>query len=340
MPGFLLLNILWFVVGPRPMEGNLTTKVWGFSLIFVFVVLIFLFIGLQKRKDRKRRELIGRAFGIGSNGNQVTWQRLEDFARRQRGSTTLMAPPVASEWFYQVPHVTVATFTQEVLHEIKQPLTVIQGYVQLLRQNFQDDQQVDQDLAVVEEQIKRLMGFVKRMGHFKPVFAETSEEVRVEGILENFQRLVEPVLNRRGIELVIDTGPLPVVHLPTGQFQQVLWNLVTNAMEALKDETIENPRIRIRVRHFNPVIVATRMTDGVGCGITVQIEDNGPGIPESMRSRIFDAFYTTKGDVHIGLGMTICRDIVRMNGGKMEVQTSSGGGTEFRVWWPCHAKHA
>jgi signal transduction histidine kinase len=127
------------------------------------------------------------------------------------------------------------------------------------------------------------------------------------------------------LEIKEDLEPhLPLVLGNKGQLMEVLYNVLKNARDALDSSgtiTIKTKPIR----------------EGKGDFVMVEIKDTGPGIPDEIRDRIFDPFFTTKekgGGLNIGLGLSICRGIVKAHGGRVEVESTKGKGSTFRVILP------
>ena len=131
------------------------------------------------------------------------------------------------------------------------------------------------------------------------------------------------------IEVVKDYGELPPVECYAAQFNQVLMNLLSNAIDALEEKRRQTDRIsvapRIRIR-----------TEVIGDRIRIGIADNGAGIPEAMRSRLFDPFFTTKEPGKgTGLGLSSSYQIiVEHHGGQLRCEPLRDGGTEFIVEIP------
>ncbi|MCP5156264.1 MAG: histidine kinase, partial [Ectothiorhodospiraceae bacterium] len=135
--------------------------------------------------------------------------------------------------------------------------------------------------------------------------------------LESTLKLLAPKL-KSGITVERDLAELPLVRCNLGLLNQVFLNVLQNACMAMEG------RGRIRI--------ATRAE---GEDVVVAIRDDGPGMPESVRQRIFEPFFTTKpvGE-GTGLGLSLCHGIVSRHGGRIEVDTSPGEGTEFRIVVP------
>ncbi len=129
--------------------------------------------------------------------------------------------------------------------------------------------------------------------------------------------LMEPRL-KGGVEIERDYGDLPMVRCFAGQLNQVFTNLLMNACDAL------DGRGTIRIR-----------TRAEGDTVFLEFEDDGPGMPEAIRDRIFDPFYTTKPvGQGTGLGLSISHGIVASHGGEMEVRSVVGQGTTFAIRLP------
>jgi signal transduction histidine kinase len=130
-------------------------------------------------------------------------------------------------------------------------------------------------------------------------------------------------LSKDGITLVNGADKGIWVHADPRQLQQVLFNLFLNARQAIKNR---NGRIRITAEVTSDDFV------------TIHVADNGSGIPADRLDDIFDAFYSTKDDrpdkSGIGLGLTLCREIVEEHGGQMRVASTAGEGTTFSFTLP------
>ncbi|MEM6252576.1 MAG: response regulator [Leptolyngbya sp. SIO3F4] len=134
------------------------------------------------------------------------------------------------------------------------------------------------------------------------------------------------------IQVKKDYGPLPEVECYPSQLNQVFLNLISNSIDALEEWLLEES---VRESNFTPKIsIQTRLLENNW--VTIHISDNGPGISENLRSRIFDAFFTTK-DIGkgTGLGLSICHQIVvDKHHGSLNCYSEPGQGTEFVVKIP------
>jgi two-component system NtrC family sensor kinase len=143
---------------------------------------------------------------------------------------------------------------------------------------------------------------------------DPNEAVRATVEMVRFQ------FRQKGLELEVLTTPLPMIDCNPGQINQVLLNLIMNAIQAVD----EGATITIR----------TRLVEDQNA-IQYEIADTGPGIPESIRGKIFDPFFTTKPQgVGTGLGLWISYNIIEQHGGKIDLKTETGQGTTFTVTLP------
>ena len=150
----------------------------------------------------------------------------------------------------------------------------------------------------------------------------------IESALGIIHHRFQAARDRAEIFLICDYGDLPLVECRPGALNQVMMNLLNNAIDALEDCPVEDKTIRI-------------WTESVGDDrVVIHVADNGPGIPEEMRSRIFDPFFTTKPvGKGTGLGLSISYQIVTENhGGKLACHSTVGEGAEFVIELPVKPK--
>lgn len=210
-------------------------------------------------------------------------------------------------------------------HELNQPLTAIMNYLEACRQLLGTDVGGPERIAEVMEKaigqaqragdvIRRLRGFVSK--------GETERRV------QSLNQLVEEALalalvggRQRGVRTSLELDQtLPPVLVDHVQIQQVVLNLARNAIEAM--EQVKRRELTIGTR----AILEQRMAE-------VIIADTGPGIAPEVADRLFQPFVTTKA-TGMGLGLSICREIVEAHHGRLTAMPGSSGGTIFRVTLP------
>ena len=155
----------------------------------------------------------------------------------------------------------------------------------------------------------------------------------IESTLLILQHRLKDKPDRPAIEVIKDYGNLPQAECYPGQLNQVLMNILVNAMDALDEADIKRTSEQIQE---NPSQITIRTSVVDSQSIEIAIADNGEGMPESVQSRIFDPFFTTKPvGKGTGMGMAISYQIItEKHGGKLLCFSSFGEGTNFIIQVP------
>jgi two-component system, sporulation sensor kinase E len=180
---------------------------------------------------------------------------------------------------------------------------------------------LEQYLEVAKGEINRLDYIITQ---FLQAIRPTPPQLKpvcLNDVVEKTVALLRPELENRGLTVKEKLArQLPDAPIDSIQLQQVLVNLIKNAMQAMTRDG-----------------VLTLQTGGSPDGVWVSITDTGGGIPEEQINRIFDPFYTTKKK-GTGLGLMIVQRIVRAHGGRIELESNVNQGTTFRIWLPLHER--
>jgi two-component system NtrC family sensor kinase len=215
--------------------------------------------------------------------------------------------------------------TSALAHEVGTPLNIISGRAELALGMLGPDDPARDELATIVNQTERISGIIRSLLDSVRTQKPEIRPVAIAPLVSQITRLITHDAECRGlqIEAPVPDG-LPAVAADSGQLQQVLLNLLVNALDA----TPVGGRISVQAgacRH-----------DG-RAGVAVTVSDSGPGIPREHLGRIFDPFFTTKPPGRgTGLGLAICRDILREHGGTLTAQTRDGRGATFTLWLPAH----
>jgi signal transduction histidine kinase len=218
---------------------------------------------------------------------------------------------------------TAGKLSSSIAHEVGTPLNIIAGRAELMLRALPKDSPLREDLDVVIAQIDRISRMIRAtLDPFRP--REPQRAATAAGtVMEVVRPLLRHFARSRGVTLAVSIPPdLPPVLVDPGHLQQVLINVLTNALEA----TPKGGRVE--------VTAAPRDDEGRS-GVAIAIRDSGPGIPTETLPRIFDPFFTTKPPGEgTGLGLAICRDLMRRNGSEIQVASAPGEGTTFTIWLP------
>jgi signal transduction histidine kinase len=214
---------------------------------------------------------------------------------------------------------TLGMLAAEIAHEIRNPLTVIKLLFDSLNLQFEADDDRQTDITVIGDKINQLEAIVSRVLDFGRNRQDTHARCDLNDLIEDTLRLVRLKLHQSKIE--IDYKPdaqALFVEVNKGQIQQVMLNLILNATQVMP----KGGRIHIS---------STEDTQQAA----FIIRDNGPGIPESIQSDIFESFLTNRPG-GTGLGLSISKRILRDHHGDIELVESSPTGSTFRFWLPTH----
>jgi signal transduction histidine kinase len=225
----------------------------------------------------------------------------------------------------------LGTLATGVAHEISNPIMGITGYADLIEEMAGEDSQVRGFAIEIRRETKRIHRIVTNLLRFaRTEKAETPRPTDLHDIIDATLSLVQMIMRHDLIGLEVDLpDDLPQVLCLSPLIQQVVMNLVTNARDALNTkypEHDDNKKMRITARSL--------VRDGKSW-VRLTVEDHGPGIPEEIRQRMFDPFYTTKSEGQgTGLGLFITYGIVKDHGGELKVETECGEWTRVHVDLP------
>ncbi len=219
---------------------------------------------------------------------------------------------------------TLGELAAGVVHELNNPLTSITVYAEYLVRKLESQGATEandlEKLRRIGASAQRILRFSRDLVQYARPSGKESESVDLAGVVRQSVSICDHLVERGGIDLTIEVDPeLPVVQAVAGQLEQVLINLITNAVHA--------------VEAGGKVIVRAGIADQHS--VLIEVSDSGPGVPEADRDRIFEAFFTTKSDGKgTGLGLPIVRNIVEQHRGQISVERSDLGGAAFRVVIP------
>ncbi len=218
-------------------------------------------------------------------------------------------------------------------HEIRNPLGAIAAAAELLGEELEAEpgapihahptgERPEDFLRIIVEEARRLDAVVSSFLAFARPSPGRPEPVDVAEAIASVARLLRPQAAEAHVTLLVEAPPgLPPVRMDAGQLRQVLINLARNALEAMP----EGGRLQFAVRSPG--------TDSAPPEVHIEVTDDGPGIPEAIRDRLFVPFVTTKPR-GTGLGLAISQRLVAEAGGRIEVGTAPEGGARFVLHLP------
>ncbi len=215
-------------------------------------------------------------------------------------------------------------------HEIRNPLTSIKTFIQLAPERKDDSRFIGEFGRIVLEDVNRIERLLQEILDYARYMEPQLTDEDLNEIVSSCLYFIQVKADKRGIKIEKDLAPeLPRGMLDRQQVKQVLLNLLLNAMDAMSDKT---GTLRVRT---------TRLQKADGAVWSqIEIEDTGHGISPENLDHIFDPFFTTKHTSAMnegtGLGLTIAHQIIREHRGEIQVQSTKGIGTTFRIKLPSH----
>ncbi len=216
---------------------------------------------------------------------------------------------------------TVGVLAAGIAHEIGTPLGVVRGRAEYLGGKLGADSPHAGGLKVMIEQIDRVSRTIRQLLDFARLQPPHARGVPANAALRSLDELLRLEAERRKMTLTVHApDALPALAADPDQLQQVLVNLVMNALDACQ---------------AGATVKVSAEPDAGGRRVVLRVKDDGCGIPEERQNQIFDPFFTTKKRGQgTGLGLTIVQQIARNHGAELELSSRPGEGTEFTLYWP------
>ncbi len=215
---------------------------------------------------------------------------------------------------------TLGMLAAEIAHEIRNPLTVIQLLFESLDLQFEPNDDRQTDLAVIGDKLNHLEAIISRVLDFGRNRQDMHARFDLNELIEDTLRLVRLKAHQQKIDIdYIPNEQALFVEVNKGQIQQVILNLILNAMQVMP----KGGRITI-------------VSESDQAQVTFIIRDTGPGIPESIQADIFESFLSHRPG-GTGLGLSISKRILLDHRGDIDLLESSPSGSTFRFWLPAHS---
>ena len=189
--------------------------------------------------------------------------------------------------------------------------------IQSITSGDRDD--LELGLETIQRRSEGLLKFAETYRNLNKITTLHLDKIFVRDIFENLQTLMQPTLDQKNVELeVILKDPNVTASIDINLIEQVMINLMVNALEAVKEE--EQPKIVLSAIHENNKLV-------------IKVADNGTGIPAELLDKIFIPFFSTKKSGS-GIGLSLCKQIMLLHNGNIKLQSIEGKGTVFILSFP------
>lgn len=218
-----------------------------------------------------------------------------------------------------------------IAHELNNPLTGVLTFTTLLRKKMPDGSMDAEDLDLVIRETKRCAAIIRRLLDFAREKTPEKKFTDLNQVIEDTVRIIERPASFRDVDIAMELDrDLPQVWVDADLIKQVVMNILVNAQHAIEHEG----SITVRTRRFPEPKSSEPGAEPVPMA-EIAIIDTGCGIPEKNLKRIFDPFFTSKEvGKGTGLGLSVSHGIIRSHGGLIEVDSTVGKGSTFRIYLP------
>lgn len=232
---------------------------------------------------------------------------------------------IQAQLFHQEKLASVGTLAAGVAHEINNPLTIIKGFTDILKKKLSQNIITQNEFDILDKQEKaaeRIANIVAGLRNFTRADTDSLEIIDLNKVIQETLDLIQIMFIKENItiEATLDCTD-PKIKANIGKLQQVLINMLTNAKDAILEI------------HKHGIIKIT--TANIKKTIVISISDDGAGVDEKLKDKIFDTFYTTKPPGKgTGLGLSISHSIITSFGGAISVESKKNIGTTFTITLP------
>jgi PAS domain S-box-containing protein len=208
-----------------------------------------------------------------------------------------------------------------VAHEINNPLAGLRNAFELIKSDLSPEHEHFELLELIDREIERISAIILQMYQLYRRGPQRPSDFALASIVQEVTSLLEGPAAKRSVRLNCHLGNGgPMVRLSEGEVKQILYNLIRNAIQASPESGV----------------VSVQLTENSD-EIAIHVQDRGLGIPNDVLPHIFDPFFTTKHGVSepgMGLGLSVSRSLIEAMGGRIEVASVEGRGTQFTAIFP------
>jgi signal transduction histidine kinase len=274
----------------------------------------------------------------------------QQYTGAQKQATTLkhsvdeMIERMASQLDVASRLAAISRITGGVAHEIKNPLNAIVLRLDLLKARASSgatEEALIPEIDVLSREVRRLDRVVKTFLDFSRPVEVHFKELDLAALANEVVHLMTPQAERAGVELTCETPQDPAGHQTmmrgdADMLKQAILNLVTNALEAMKNDAMKNDAINgVGAKASSRLRVAVESSDD---SVVLIVADNGPGIPPEVREKVFQLYFTTK-EKGSGIGLAMTYRAVQLHNGTVDFESETGRGTTFRLKFPAAVAH-
>lgn len=220
----------------------------------------------------------------------------------------------------------ISMTARKFAHEVNNPLGIIHNYLTTLKMKVADEENIKKELGIISDEINRISAMINQLDTFAQASFSASDLTNVNNVISDIVQLVKSsFLNDTATEVIFNSDPdLPLIRTSPDGIKQIIINLLKNGSEAMDGE--------------GTLVVTTSRKQLSGSDddgeIVIRVEDNGPGLPATVKENLYTPFISTKGIGHSGLGLSIVSKAVGDLGGTIKCSSEPDRGTVFEIGLP------
>ena len=297
-----------------------------FSIFAILAVSILLGVSVQHLVGKPVRELVDATNIIaqGDLSHKIEVRGKDELANLALAFNDMIEKlTLAQRQLYQQDKLaSLGRLAAGVAHEINNPLTGVLTYSSFLLKRTENDPDAKNDLEVIVRETKRCREIVKGLLDFARQLPSRKTKNNIHDIINRALEIVHNQLAFNKIQVIKNyQDNLPEVSADGNQLQQIFINFIMNASDAIGSDG-------------GNISITTQYNDSKNDSINILISDSGCGIPKENLTKIFDPFYSTKGQKGTGLGLAVVWGIIEKHQGKIDVESEPGKGTTFKITLP------
>ena len=231
-----------------------------------------------------------------------------------------------------------SVMARKVVHEVSNPLGIIKNYIKILELKLSDEDPAQDGLRIINEELDRLALIIRKLSDFSEPEVKQLEPININALLSDLVKITwESLMLDSKINVHLKLEPsLPTVFTEKNRLKQVFINLIKNAVEAMPG----GGNVYLSTRRISNKLEDQLKQEMRSAPeyVEIAIRDDGPGIPDTVKSRMFEPFISSKGGEHAGLGLSVAYNIIKELQGTITCEDSEKTGTTFRIVLPVRGK--
>jgi signal transduction histidine kinase len=227
----------------------------------------------------------------------------------------------------------IGELVDTVAHEINTPLGIISSHIDAVTLQKDYPETLHEDLLIIKKHTKRINNYTKSLLAYSQKIPFNPRPQNIASAVDNCLYLLNPKLKSKKINVIRNYNGLTNAYFDRGQIEQVMVNLINNAVDAVEQFGVIEINVKNEKRNL------TSLDNDEREYLVLEIKDNGSGIDAVHLKNIFEPFFTTKPpEKGTGLGLSISKAIIVRHNGKIEVESASGKYSSFKIYLPVKAE--